>query len=113
MIYHKDLAGGRWKELSLTEQMANIGSEVHRALNWARKKEQEHSQLAFERGLELFDLTISDSRWRKRLKEICRAREVFCGLVTEPEKFRELDKELDSFNNYFFQFGVCARAGRS
>ncbi len=35
---HKDLAAGRWSQLSLIEQMANIGSEVERALNWRIKK---------------------------------------------------------------------------
>ena len=28
MTLHQDLAAGRWKELSLMEQLANIGSEV-------------------------------------------------------------------------------------
>jgi hypothetical protein len=35
---HKDLAAGRWKRLSFVEQMANIGSEVERALRWRAKK---------------------------------------------------------------------------
>jgi len=34
---HRDLAAGRWKELGLSEQMGNIGSEVHRALKWREK----------------------------------------------------------------------------
>lgn len=29
---HKDLAASRWKTMSFCEQMANIGSEVERAL---------------------------------------------------------------------------------
>ena len=32
MRQHKELAAGRWKKLSFCEQMANIGSEVERAL---------------------------------------------------------------------------------
>ena len=32
---HKDLAAGRWGQMSLSEQMANIGSEVERALGGA------------------------------------------------------------------------------
>lgn len=31
---HKELAKDRWAKMSLCEQMANIGSEVSRALNW-------------------------------------------------------------------------------
>jgi hypothetical protein len=31
---HKELAAGRWLEFSFMEQMANIGSEVERAIKW-------------------------------------------------------------------------------
>ena len=55
---HKDLAAGRWEQLSLVEQMANIGSEVERALNWRKKGNLDYSLKACERALELFDLKI-------------------------------------------------------
>ena len=55
---HKDLAAGRWGQLSFIEQMANIGSEVERALNWRIKKNTDYAQKAFERALELIDLTL-------------------------------------------------------
>jgi hypothetical protein len=57
---HKNLAAGRWHQLSFLEQMANIGSEVERALNWRRKNNPTYSQRAFERALELIDLTLAD-----------------------------------------------------
>lgn len=56
MKYHKDLTSSRWNKFSLMEQMANIGSEVFRAISW-RTKDHKLSQLSFERALELFDLT--------------------------------------------------------
>jgi len=34
---HKELASGRWEKLTFLEQMANMGSEVERALNWQKK----------------------------------------------------------------------------
>ena len=37
--------------------MANVGSEVERALNWQAKGNKEYSRLAFERALELLDFT--------------------------------------------------------
>ena len=37
---HKGLATGRWAQMSLSEQMANIGSEISRALNWKRKNNE-------------------------------------------------------------------------
>lgn len=74
-IQHKDLAMGRWKEFSFFEQMANIGSEVERALKWREKNNSEYSVLAFERALELLDLTIEDDKNNSRLKELMRLRE--------------------------------------
>ena len=53
----------KWFQLSLSEQMANIGSEVIRAVKWHNKGEKEHKEKALERALELFDLTLSDPRW--------------------------------------------------
>lgn len=55
---HKQLAQGRWYQLSFVEQMANIGSEVERALNWKAKDNILYCQQAFERVLELLDLTL-------------------------------------------------------
>ena len=36
-LQHKDLAAGRWAQMSLAEQMLNIGSEVLRANRWKTK----------------------------------------------------------------------------
>ena len=77
-MQHKDLASGRWQKFSLLEQMANIGAEVGRAINWKNRNE-ENSKMAFERGLELLDLTIDDPKNKKRLKELLRVRETLAG----------------------------------
>ena len=50
---HKELAAGRWSTFSLVEQMANVGSDVGRAINWKAKGNLPYSQKAFERALEL------------------------------------------------------------
>jgi hypothetical protein len=73
---HQSLASGRWGTLSLIEQLANIGSEVERALKGRDKGNPGYSQRALERALELIGLTIGDPRHRGRLKEITRLREV-------------------------------------
>ena len=103
---HKQLANGRWFELSLAEQMANIGSEVGRALNWKTQGREELMQKALERGLELFDLTISDSRWQKRLKEILRAREVVCDYFVGGNTYQSTPESLEK---YFLTFALAAR----
>jgi hypothetical protein len=56
---HKELAAGRWNMLSFAEQMANIGSEIERTIKWRGKGRPDMSGRAFERALELIDLTIS------------------------------------------------------
>lgn len=73
---HKQLAEGRWKNIPFFAQMANIGSEVARALKWKDKANAEYSRLALERALELLDLTKEDQKNRKRLKELCRLKEI-------------------------------------
>lgn len=104
---HKDLVAGRWFKLSLAEQMGNIGSEVSRA-RLAQGKNQQRFQNAVDRALELFDLTISDSRWKGRLKEIGRAREVFCDAILGGKEYNSFLTDLEK---YFNQFAWAARRG--
>lgn len=111
-IYHKELAGGRWKKLSLVEQMGNIGSEVGRAINYFKQGDNNSFTISFEKALELFDLTLDDDRWKGRRKEIARGREVFCSLLFDTELSNELIKELDSLDEYFLWFGVVANERR-
>jgi len=59
-----------------------------------------------ERALELIDLTIRDSRWRHRLKEIVRAREVLCDTALEGNAYGATFEDLD---RYFTQFALAAR----
>lgn len=104
---HVDLASGRWFEISLSEQLANIGSEVGRAARWQAKKDSRFDA-AVDRALELFDLTIADPRWKKRLKELLRSRELFCDAVTGGNEY---GTRLDDLDRYFLAFAVQARQG--
>lgn len=104
---HQSLADGRWHTLSLAEQLGNIGSEVNRAIQ-ARGNPSRFNH-AVERGLELFDLTLSDPRWQKRLKEIARARELFCGAAYGTSEY---NTTLEDLNTYFYYFALAARVRR-
>lgn len=139
MNIHKELAAGRWFELSLAEQLGNIGSEVLRASRIAFTSDNPKPQVlcystapekggdeedgkeedgkgddgdkdifngAAKRALELFDLTLSDPRWKGRYREIGRAREVFCDAVLGGKEYGSSLKDL---NRYFFQFALAAR----
>lgn len=96
----------KWFQLSLSEQMANIGSEVIRAARWHNGGEKEHKKKALERALELFDLTLSDKRWKNRAKEIARMREVICDFFYSGNEYRS---SLSSLDNYFLHFALAAR----
>jgi len=96
----------KWQKLSLAEQMGNIGSEFSRAKHWEENGDFDSRQKAFERMIELIDLTISDKRWRSRLSEILRLREVICDLLI---RGRNYDVSLESLQNYFLFFALIAR----
>jgi len=62
---------------------------------------------AAERMLELFDLTLADSRWHNhRLKELARAREVACAELYDD---KELSGNPEGLKRYFLQFATFAR----
>lgn len=102
---HKNLAAGRWNELSFFEQMANIGSEVERTIKW-KTKNAEFSRLAFERALELLDLSLSDQKNKKRFREIARVREAVADHFFGKNEYSSSD---ESWQKYFFAFNYAAR----
>ncbi len=104
-ILHKKLASGGWQKLTLTEQLGNIGSEVSRAFKW-ENRDDKFFRAAVERALELFDLTLDDPRWRGRLKEISRAREIFCDALHGGKLYKS---SLEDLVRYFDQFAFAAR----
>jgi hypothetical protein len=103
---HKELAEGRWKQLSFFAQMANIGSEVERALNWKVKRNADYSQKAFERALELIDLTLDSIEGHARFKEVARVREAIVDFFIGPNQF---GSTAESWRRYFLAFTYAAR----
>jgi len=106
---HRELAAGRWFELSLVEQLGNVGSEVERALNWQQRGNDESRTMAVERALELLDLTIADARNLRRLKELTRVREVLIDYFYADNRFGSSPAR---WRTYFRAFAKAARAGR-
>lgn len=103
---HKDLAAGRWEKFSFPEQMANIGSEVERALNWQAKNNPSYSEQAFRRALELLDLTLDGIRNFARLKELARLREALVDYFFGSNEFKSTE---ESWKKYFLNFTYAAR----
>ncbi|HUL66687.1 MAG TPA: hypothetical protein VLW55_18965 [Burkholderiaceae bacterium] len=107
-VQHRDLASGRWYELTLAEQLGNIGSEISRASKW-RDRNPAIARGALERALELFDLTLDDARHRQsqaRLRELARVRELVVDFFDGPNEYRSTAKSLQK---YFDQYALAVR----
>ncbi len=104
-FYHPGLAGAKWQSLSFLEQMSHIGSEVERAIKW-KSRNRQNSRQAFFRALELLDFTIADIKNRKRLRELCRLREVLADYFFGDNIYKSSD---ELWRKYFFPFTFAAR----
>ena len=105
-VYHPGLTNGRWQQMSLLEQMANVGSEVERAFQARGKNNPDRAMKAFERALELFDLTLESPANKLRLKEITRTREIFVDAFFGENQFGLSEQSL---RKYFLEFACAVR----
>jgi hypothetical protein len=94
----------RWKQLTILEQLGNIGSEVGRTLKL--KQRNEDFEPALIRALDLFSATVELLIAQKsyRTKEVLRARDQFLLSL--------FVKEDPSIETYFMQFAIAARNSR-
>lgn len=105
-MQHKQLSEGHWFELSFFEQMANVGSEVERAISWGKKDNKEYSQLAINRSLELLSFTIDDKKNNNRLKEVIRVYEALNDYFYGDNQYRSTDS---LWQKYFYNFAYAVR----
>lgn len=108
-VQHQELAAGRWRQLTFLEQMAHIGGEVERALNWRGRRHPDYSRQASERALELIDLTLECHTSASRLKEVSRLRET---VVDDFFGTNEYASTEASWRAYFLAFTYAARRDR-
>ena len=104
-IFHTDLEK-RWNRFSLSEQMANIGAEIGRTINWRKKGNKVMSTNALYRGLELLYFTINDTKNKNSLKEILRVREALVDFFLGENIYGSSDV---IWEKYFYYFNVAAR----
>jgi hypothetical protein len=106
-MLHQDLARGRWHQMTLVEQLANIGSEVGRAWQAQEQGLESRRDNAINRALELFDLTLATPNLRaSALREVARAREIF---VTDFYADNCYGNSAAKWDKYFTPFVLAAR----
>jgi hypothetical protein len=107
-IYHSGLEE-RWGDFPLVEQMANVGAEVGRTINWKKKENDEMSTNALYRALELIDLTVKDKKNTNSLKEILRVRETLVDFFAGDNIYKSSNEHWEK---YFFYFNIAARRSK-
>jgi len=109
LVHHKGLDPQRWYRFSLMEQLGNIGSDVERTISWRKKGDMEQSRFAFERSLELIDLTVSDPKNKGRLKEVLRVREALVDYFVYDNVYGTSD---EFWQKYFYDYAYAAAIQR-
>jgi hypothetical protein len=86
--------------------MGNIGSEVSRTIKWKVKGKQKMWEAAFDRSLELFDLSKEITTLpSSQKKELHRSREVWCDFIVGDNVY---NSTAENIQKYFDQFALAA-----
>jgi hypothetical protein len=110
-VIHKDLfESGKWFDLSYSEQMANIGCDVERTIQWRKAGAIEESKQAFYRALELLDFSKADPKNRgENLLNLCRIREFLVDHFLCDNEYSTTD---EFWQQYFYEFNYVAALQR-
>ena len=99
----------RWSQMTIQEQMGNIGSEVGRSINAWQAHDTQRFNGALDRALDLFDATTEDLVAQKspRTKEVLRAKDQYLALF-----FDNNIADAPNVEKYFMQYASAARRDR-
>lgn len=81
--FHPSLTLEKWHSLPASKQILNIASELTRAQHALEAHNIDNMHKSLERTLELIDLTVVDSKWRRKLRELLRLREHLGGFYID------------------------------
>jgi hypothetical protein len=96
--------------MTLAEQLGNAGADVGRAIRAKASGNESRFRPAFDRALELLDLTIADPKLSSpRRQEVARAREVVCDYLVGDNVYGSTAADLDA---WFTSFAMAARRDR-
>jgi phosphoenolpyruvate carboxylase len=105
-MIHTGLTLERWSKFSVFEQLANVGTDIARAFEGKKKNNAQYSEKAFERAMELLDLTIADPKNRGgALKELARVREALKDHFLCDNEYETTEQ---FWQDYFYHFNYAA-----
>ncbi len=85
-VWHKSMNSERWNRFPAETQILMIRSEFARAKNLLRDDVPSEVLQCYERAFELLDLCAMDPKWRPRLNELLRFREMLGELYLNVSK---------------------------
>ena len=90
----------RWEQMSISEQMMNIGGELERAVAWKKKNDIEKMNHFLEKVREWMGLTMADPKNRWRIGELVIAQEEYEDFFGE-NLWQNRDDTMMSYWNSF------------
>lgn len=85
-LHHSKLSIDKWFSLPAHHHVLMIAAELNRAKNWIEKGDWNHVRSCYERAFELVDLTVNDPKWRGKIRELLRFREMLAEMYSRPQK---------------------------
>ncbi len=110
--YKSHVDKDKWYQMHTAEQLANIGSEVFRAMKW-KKLDKEIANSAYLRAMDLFYISIEyaiDKKMLGYLQELCRLKEFWLDFYKGDNQYNS-DEQF--FNNYFYDMTIYANKIRT
>ena len=85
MSQHAGLSPERWARFSLDQQVLMIANEMNRAAKLLGDADRDRLSNAYERALQLVDLTVQVNARRSLRRELLRWRDLVAELYVAPE----------------------------
>ena len=91
----------RWFNMSVGMQLANVGSEVARAIHWKNKNDREKQERFCAKAVELLELTKADPKNIHRKGELDFCIEELQDYFLGDNYYQTTDRMLTRYNDAF------------
>lgn len=91
----------RWHQMTVQEQLANVGSEVHRAIRFKNKNDEKKALNFVNAALDFLVLTQSDPKNRNRIQELGFCKEELIDYFIGENIYQTTDEMLIKYYDAF------------